>query len=86
MCPTCPSVPEVTCVGPSKAHLPTSATLTGPAHKSGIRPVIHRRTTWRGSHLASGFLSPFGNRHLLLGHPIPAKGIRPSSRSAHPAS
>src|SRR5690242_3653665 len=43
MCPTCPSVPAVACTGPSKAHLPTSATRSGPAHKSGIRPVIHRR-------------------------------------------
>ena len=43
MCPTCPSVPEVTCVSPSKAHLPTSATFSGPAHRSGIRPVIHGR-------------------------------------------
>src|SRR4026209_2509615 len=32
MCPTCPSVPAVTCTGPSKAHLPTSATRSGPAH------------------------------------------------------
>jgi hypothetical protein len=28
--------------------------------------------TWRGSHIARGFLSPFGHRHLLLGHPVPA--------------
>ena len=28
--------------------------------------------TWRGSHVAHGFLSPFGHRHSLLGHPVPA--------------
>jgi hypothetical protein len=28
--------------------------------------------TWRGSHIAHGFLSPFGHRHSLLGHPVPA--------------
>jgi hypothetical protein len=72
MCPTCPSVPEVTCVSPSKAHLPTSAPLSGPAHRSGIRPVIHRRPLGGGGHIARGFLSPFGHRHLLLGHPVPA--------------
>jgi hypothetical protein len=39
MCPTCPSVPAVTCVGPSKAHLPTSASLSGPAHGCPVDPV-----------------------------------------------
>jgi len=28
--------------------------------------------TWRCGRIARGFLSPFGHRHLLLGHPVPA--------------
>jgi hypothetical protein len=70
MCPTCPLVPEVTCSASSKAHLLTSAPFSGPAH-AGIRPVIHRQLPG-GQPVAGGFLSPFGHRHWLVGHPVPA--------------
>src|SRR4249919_3337588 len=72
MCPTCPSVPAVTCTGPSKAHLPTSATPFGSGPQVRYPASYPPAATWRGSHIARGFLSPFGHRHLLLGHPVPA--------------
>ncbi len=42
----------------------------------GIRPVIHddHLEGWSCSH---GFLLPFGHRHSLLGHPLPAGELGP---------
>ena len=84
MCPTCPSVPEVTCISPSKAHLPTSATLAGPAHRSGIRPVIHRRPLGgvATSPVVSCRLSATGISFLGILFPL---GLQLSSRSAYQA-
>ena len=75
MCPTCPSVPGVPAFSPSKAHLPTSAPLrVRPTGDPRVRyPASYApAATWRDGHIASGFLLPFGHRHLLLGHPVPA--------------
>src|SRR5215218_1981858 len=56
----------------SPAHV---SALWGPATRAGIRPVIpgHRRRTDR---IALGFPLPFGHRHWLLGHPVPARDFR----------
>jgi hypothetical protein len=44
--------------------------------RTGIRPVV--RDDWRrGQASRPGFPLPFGHRHSLLGHPIPAEGFRP---------
>ena len=55
------------------AHLTASARFHGRAHRPGIRPVIPRRQleNWSSAH---GFPLPFGHRHSLLGHPLPAGG------------
>jgi hypothetical protein len=42
---------------------------------SRIRPVIQRRPAEGPAIDAPGFLSPFGHRHSLLGHPIPAREL-----------
>src|SRR6266487_2928080 len=56
----------------SPAHV---STPWGPATRAGIRPVIpdDRRRT---DHAVLGFLPPFGHRHWLLGHPVPAGDFR----------
>ena len=92
MCPTCPSVPGVPAFSPSKAHLPTSAPLrVRPTGDPRVRyPASYApAATWRDGHIASGFLLPFGHRHLLLGHPVPAKEFssphgRPTRRHLDP--
>src|SRR5581483_8855792 len=48
--------------------------LSSPGTRPGIRPVIRDRQPGGASHSCPGFLLPFGHRHPLLGHPIPAKG------------
>jgi hypothetical protein len=75
MCPTCPSVPATACQGSSPAHLPTSAPFRVPAR---VRyPVSYPPAPgWRSQTTANGFLSPFGHRHSLLGHPLPAREFR----------
>ena len=60
-----------------------------PAHaagtRPGIRPVMRDNQRRSRSHRL-GFLSPFGHRHSLLGHPVPP-GVRPPLLSAYrPAS
>jgi hypothetical protein len=55
----------------SQAHLTPVSTLSGRA-RARIRPVIRRRAGGGRRLAARGFLSPFGHRHSLLGHPLPA--------------
>ena len=54
----------------SKAHLPHVGLLSQPGTRPGIRPVI-RGDRRRGRSSSRVFLSPFGHRHSLLGHPVP---------------
>ena len=58
------------------AHLTTSARFRGRAPRPGIRPVIHDDRL-EGTISCRGFPSPFGHRHSLLGHPVPAEGLGP---------
>ena len=57
----------------SPAHLPTSARFHGRAPG----PVSGRlsATADGGTALRRGFPSPFGHRHSLLGHPVPAREL-----------
>ena len=48
--------------------------LSGPGTRPGIRPVI-RHGQRRGQPSCPGFLLPFGHRHSLLGHPVPARDL-----------
>jgi hypothetical protein len=50
--------------------------LSRPGNGPGIRPVIHHGSAG-GLIARDGFLSPFGHRHSLLGHPIPAGELGP---------
>ena len=56
--------------------------LSGRATRARIRPVIHDDQLEELA-CSRGFPSPFGHRHSLLGHPVPAEGVGPSSRSAY---
>ena len=56
----------------SPAHV---SALSGPATRAGIRPVI-RGGRRRGRPCRRGFLPPFGYRHSLVGHPVPAEEFR----------
>ena len=58
----------------SPAHV---SALSGPATRAGIRPVIPRAPGGGAGNTALGFLPPFGHRHPLLGHPVPAREFRP---------
>ncbi len=57
----------------SPAHV---SALSGPATRAAIRPVI-RGGRRRGRPCRRGFLSPFGYRHSLLGHPVPPRNSAP---------
>lgn len=57
----------------SPAHV---SALSGPATRAAIRPVI-RGGRRRGRPCRRGFLSPFGHRHSLLGHPVPPRNSAP---------
>ena len=57
----------------SQARLTASAP-SSPGTMSRNRPVI-RDGQRRGQSSCPGFLLPFGGRHSLLGHPIPARGL-----------
>ena len=50
--------------------------LSRPGTRPGIRPVI-RDDQLEGLAIRRGFLLPFGHRHSLLGHPIPAEELGP---------
>ena len=70
--PTCPSVPVSSIFESSQAHLATSAPF-----RVRASPVSGRLSGTDGggaAHLCPGFLLPFGRRHWLLGHPVPAEG------------
>ena len=72
--PTCPSVPVPSSSSSSQAHLTASA----PFQVRALCPVSGQlcgTTSWRGQPSCPGFLLPFGCRHSLLGHPIPARGL-----------
>ena len=60
----------------SKAHLPHVGLLSQPGTRPGIRPVI-RGDRRRGRSSSRVFLSPFGHRHSLLGHPVPPGASAP---------
>ena len=60
----------------AKAHLPHVSTLSRPGTRPAIRPVI-RDSQRRASHRRPAFLPPFGCRHSLLGHPVPARELGP---------
>jgi hypothetical protein len=68
------------------AHLPTSASLSGPGHHGPVSGQLPATATWRSGHGRRGFLSAFAHRHSLLGHPVPASGIPPLSRLAYRAT
>ena len=72
--PACPSVP-VSSVFVSVTGPPDRVSaLPGPGTRPGIRPVI-RHGQRRGQPSCPGFLLPFGHRHSLLGHPVPAREL-----------
>ena len=50
--------------------------LSRPGIRPGIRPVIHDRQL-EDRHHRRGFPLPFGHRHSLLGHPVPAGDLSP---------
>ena len=60
----------------SKAHLPHVSLLSQPGTRPGIRPVM-RGDRRRGRSSSRVFLSPFGHRHSLLGHPVPPGASAP---------
>ena len=72
-CPTCPSAPASSPSSLSRAHLTASAPFRVQA-SACIRPVI-RDGRRRGQPSRPGFLLPFGSRHSLLGHPVPARDL-----------
>src|SRR4051812_24945765 len=51
------------------------STLSGPGTMSRIRPVTRDGQPEGAGHSCPGFPLPFGCRHSLLGHQIPAKGL-----------
>jgi hypothetical protein len=58
------------------AHLTASAPFrAGPP--GPVSGQLSETTRWRGGPSRPGFLPPFGYRHSLLGHPIPAGEFRP---------
>ncbi len=49
--------------------------LSSPGTRPGIRPVMRDGKPEGASHTCPGFPLPFGCRHSLLGHQIPAEGL-----------
>src|SRR5215207_7400889 len=69
-CLTCPAVPAE-----SSLFLAGSPDSCQPSFESGTSPYpasYPRHASWSPTHRRLGFLSPFGCRHSLLGHPLPA--------------
>ena len=64
-----------------RVHLTTSAPFRVRAY-ARIRPVIQDDRRRPGYHVLV-FPLPFGHRHSLPGHPVPARGTGPSLRSAY---
>jgi hypothetical protein len=62
---------------PLSRTVPHVSTLSRPGTRPGIRPVI-RDNQQRNRLCCLAFLSPFGHRHSLLGHPAPARELGPS--------
>lgn len=67
---TCPLVGASSSPSPAGAHLTTSAPF-GPGHQARY-PAGYPRRLAEGQPSCLGFPLPFGCRHLLLGHPVPA--------------
>ncbi len=68
----------------SKAHLPTSASLSGPGYQTRY-PASYPGRPLEERPRSPGFLSAFACRHWLLGHPLPARGFRfPHGRPTGP--
>ncbi len=71
----CPSTAEPRVLASCHRQLRGSpdhvSALSSPGTRPGIRPVI----SWRGRSSCRGFLSPFGRRDWLFGHPVPAKEL-----------
>jgi hypothetical protein len=74
--PTCPSVSGLRSSSSPQAHLTASARFRVRAPGPGIRPVI-RHDRLEEPTTRRGFPSPFGHRHPLLGHPVPAEELGP---------
>ena len=79
---TCPSVPAVP-ASSSKAHLPMWAPFRARA-PGPVSGQLYETTKRRVRSPLLGFLSPFGRRHSLLGHPVPPRNFRlPYGRPTH---
>ena len=74
---TCPSVRTTRSASAFKGSPAHVSPVSGPATRAGIRPVIPRAPGGGAGNTALGFLPPFGHRHPLLGHPVPAREFRP---------
>ena len=72
----CPRVPGSSSSSSSQAHLTASARfrVRAPGPVSG---QLSTAISWRTDQPSIGFLLPFGHRHSLLGHPIPAGELGP---------
>ncbi len=72
--PTCPSVRCLWSSSSSQAHLTASAPFRA-GHKARYPAGYPRRPAGGASHHVPVSRLPFGYRHSLLGHPIPAGGL-----------
>ena len=71
-CPTCPSVPGPAASSPHRLTWPRQHPFgSGQPPVSGRLSLNGRR---RGRPSCPAFPLPFGHRHSLLGHPVPARG------------
>jgi hypothetical protein len=80
--PTCPLALTSTITTSSRAHPAHVSALSGPGTKPGIRPV--RSVSGEGHAVMSDLPVAFRRTGIgLLGRPVPAEEIGPSSRSAY---
>ena len=75
-CPTCPSVPVVSCCSSSSAHLPTSARFRAQA-PGPVSGQLCAAPGGGAGQYCRVFLLPFGRRRSLLGHPVPPRASAP---------
>ena len=73
---TCPWVPGSSSSSSSQAHLTASARFRARA-PGPVSGRLSGTTGWRSRPSCPGFPLPFGRRHSLLGHPIPAGELGP---------